>query len=64
MSFERKILRTIFRLVTEDNQWTTRMNVELKELYKDINIWAFIELQRLRWMGHLLGMDDARNTNI
>jgi hypothetical protein len=63
MTFER-ILRTIFRLVTEDNQWTTRMNVELKELYKDINIWAFIELQCLRWMGHLLGMDDARNTNI
>jgi hypothetical protein len=34
---------------------------ELEELYTDINIGIFINLQRLRWMGHLHRMDDTRN---
>jgi hypothetical protein len=58
MTFEREI----FGPVIEDNQWRVRTNSELEELYTDINIGIFIKLQRLRWMGHLHRMDDARST--
>jgi hypothetical protein len=61
MTLERKMLRKTFGPVTEDNQWRIRTNSELEELYTDINIGIFIKLQRLRWMGHLHRMDDARN---
>jgi hypothetical protein len=34
----------------------------LEKLYKGVNIGTFMKLQRLRWMGHLQRMDDAKNT--
>jgi hypothetical protein len=37
------------------------MDVKLEELYKDVNTGTFINLQRLRLMGHLKRMDDVRN---
>jgi hypothetical protein len=61
MTLERKIVRKIFGPVIEDEQWRIRTNSELEELYTDINIGIFIKLQRLRWMGHLYRMHDARN---
>jgi hypothetical protein len=61
MIFGRTTLRKLFGPVIEDDQWRLRTNVELEKLYKYVNIGTFIKLQRLRWMGHLQGMDDARN---
>lgn len=61
MTSERKMLRNLFGLSTEDNQWRIRSNVEL-ELYKDVSsTGTFIKLQSLRWVGHLQRINDARN---
>jgi hypothetical protein len=62
MTFEKKILRNIFRPMVEDNQRTTRTNIELEKLNKDANIDTLFELQRLRWMGRLqrTGQETAR----
>jgi hypothetical protein len=38
MNFERKRLRKIFGSVMEDNQWKIRLNAELEELCKNVNI--------------------------
>jgi len=46
MTFERQILRKIFGPVLEDNRWRMRSNVELEKLHTDINIPAFVKLQR------------------
>jgi hypothetical protein len=62
ITFERKILRKIFGPAMVDYQWQIRTNVELQKLYQGVNIGTFIKLQHLRCMGHLQGMDDARNT--
>ena len=35
---------------------------EFEKLYKDVHIGTFIKFRRLRWIGHLQFMDDARNT--
>jgi hypothetical protein len=61
MTFKRKILRKIFRLVIEDSQRWITTNAELEKLYKDINIGTFIKLHHLRWRGHLERMDNVRN---
>jgi hypothetical protein len=38
-----------------------RTKVDLEKLQEDLDIGTPIELQHLRWMGHLQQMDDARN---
>ncbi|XP_013175481.1 PREDICTED: uncharacterized protein LOC106123612 [Papilio xuthus] len=58
--FERKILRRIFGAVCEDNQWRSRYNQELYDLYKELNVAGHIKLNRLRWAGHVERMDEAR----
>lgn len=62
MTFERKILRKIYGSVTEESHGRLLMNVSLEELNKGVNIYTFMKVQSLRWMGHLQLMDDVRNT--
>ena len=45
----------------EDDKWKIRTKVELEKLYKDLNTGTPIELQHLRWTGHLQRTDNARN---
>ncbi|XP_073848775.1 uncharacterized protein [Musca autumnalis] len=56
--FERKILRKIYGPICVDGEYRRRMNHELYQLYKDMNIVKRIEMQRLRWLGHIMRMSD------
>ena len=58
--FERKVLRTIFGAVRENQVWRRRYNFELEQLFGEPNILAVVKTQRLRWAGHLARMDQAR----
>ena len=60
LTFERKILRTIFGPVLDQNRWRRRFNHELMELCKEPNISRFIKINRLRWLGHVQRMDENR----
>lgn len=53
LTFERKILRTIFGPVLDQNRWRRCFNHELMELYHEPDISRFIKINRLRWLGHV-----------
>lgn len=57
-TFERKILRRIFGPLCVDGGYRRRMNHELYELFGDIDIVRRVKLQRLRWLGHVVRMDE------
>ena len=56
--FERKVLRKIFGPVRVGDDYRIRMNHELYELYDDIDLVQRITTQRLRWLGHVVRMDE------
>ena len=56
--FERKILRKIFGPVRIGVEYRIRMNHELYELFADMDIMQRIKIQRLRWLGHVVRMDE------
>lgn len=61
-TFERKVLRTIFGPVFDQNQnrWRRRFNHELMQLYREPDIVRTTKINRLRWLGHVQRMDDNR----
>ena len=58
--FERHILRKIFGSVSIDNIWRTRNNMEIDILIESADIVRFIKAQRIKWLGHIQRMDQAR----
>lgn len=59
--FERRVLRKIFGgIQLPCGVWRVRMNHELRALYKEPELASFIKIQRLRWYGHLIRMQDTR----
>jgi hypothetical protein len=58
--FERQILRKIFGLINIDNTWRIRSNMEIDKLIKGADIVRFIKAQRIKWLGHVQRMDQAR----
>jgi hypothetical protein len=58
--FERQILRKIFRPINIDNIWRIRTNMEIDNLIKGADIVRFIKAQRIKWLGHIQRMDQAR----
>ena len=60
LTFERKILCTIFGPVLDQNRWRKRFNHELMELYRELDIGRFMKINRLRWLGHVQRMDENR----
>ena len=52
--FERKVLCKIFGPVRVDDDFRTRFNSELYELLNDIDVVQRINIQRLRWLGHVV----------
>src|ERR1700743_1048580 len=56
--FERRILRTIFGGIQIENNWRRRFNHELYELYAEPDMVKYIKINRLRWFGHVLRMDE------
>ena len=41
-----------------DCEYRRRMNHELYQVFSDIDMVRSIELQRLRWLGHVVRMDE------
>jgi hypothetical protein len=60
--FERQILRKIFGPVNIDSVWRIRNNVEIDKLIEGTDIVRFINVQRIKWLGHMQRMDQARPT--
>jgi hypothetical protein len=56
-TWERKILRRIYEVVEEQGTWRIRTNLELRELYKYLDIVADIKKKILEWIGHVARMD-------
>jgi len=60
--FERQILRKIFGLVNIGNIRRIRNNMEIDKLLEGADILRFIKAQRIKWLGHIQRMDQARPT--
>jgi hypothetical protein len=60
--FERKILRSIFGAVQDKGQWRRRYNFELYKLYDKPDLVKYIKLNRLKWPGHVMRMDNNQIT--
>jgi len=60
--FERQILRKIFGPANIDNIWRMRNNMEIDNLMEGADIVRFIKAQRIKWLGHIQRMDQARPT--
>ena len=60
--FERQILRKIFGPVNIDNIWRIGNNMEIDKLIEGADIVRFIKAQRIKWLGHIKRMDQARPT--
>ena len=58
--FERKVLRKIFGPVRVGDDFRIPFNSELYELLNDMDVVQRINIQRLRWLGHVVLMvEDA-----
>ena len=60
--FERQILREIFGPVNIDSMWRTRNNKEIDKLTEGADIVRFNKAKRIKWLGHVQRMDQARPT--
>jgi len=59
MSFERKVLRRIYRPTKQkDGTWRMKSNEELNRLTGNENTINYIKAQRLAWFGHVHRMPD------
>jgi hypothetical protein len=58
--FERQILRKIFGPVNTDNIWRIRNNMEIDNLIEGADIVRYLKAQRIKWLGHVQRMDQAR----
>jgi hypothetical protein len=56
--FERKILRRIYGPMCERGQSWKRYSRELEVLYSEPNIDNVMKASRLRWVGHIVRMDE------
>jgi hypothetical protein len=45
-----------------DNTWRIRSNIQIDKLIKGADIVRFIKAQRIKWLGHIQRMDQARPT--
>lgn len=60
--FERKILRIIFGPVKEGGIWRSRKNKKLCEPFGEADLVSVVEVNRLRWAGHVLRMSEGEVT--
>jgi hypothetical protein len=60
MTWERKILREIYGPTKENGQWRIKTNSELMTKHKSQDIVSDIKIRRLEWLGHVIGMNEAR----
>ena len=62
--FENKVLRKIFGAKRDEitGEWRKLYNAELHALYFSPNIIRNLKSRRLRWAGHVAGMELSRNS--
>ena len=60
--FERKILRTIFGPRIDNGEWRIKYSNELYTLYKESDIGTYIKINRLKWAGHVIRMEEESPT--
>jgi hypothetical protein len=60
LTWERKLLRKIYGALNEKGQWRIRRNMELYQLYKDLDLVTEIKKRRLHWIGHVERMEESR----
>jgi len=56
------MLRKIFGPVNIDNIWRIRNNMEIEKLIEGADIVRFGKAQRIKWLGLIQRMDQARAT--
>ena len=62
-TWERKILRRICAPATGQGIWRKKIYQEMRELYKELDIVADIKKKRLKWIGHLVRMDQVKDSS-
>jgi hypothetical protein len=60
--FERKILRAIFGPTNDNREWRIKYNDELYTLCKENYIVTYIKINRLRWAGHVIRLEEQSPT--
>jgi hypothetical protein len=60
--FERKHLRAIFCLINDNVEWRIKYSNELYTLYKESNTITYIKINRLKWAGHVIRMEEQSAT--
>jgi hypothetical protein len=51
-------LRAIFGPTNDKGEWRIKYNDELYTLYKDSDIITYIKINRLRWAGHVIRLEE------
>ena len=46
----------------EDGFWIIRMNYKLNDLIKYADIVRFVKSKRMAWLGHVMRMEEKKNT--
>ena len=54
------MLRIIFGGISDNGNWRRRYNFELDKLFGDVDALKFINLNRMRWAGHIMRMEHDR----
>ncbi len=57
-TFERNMLRSIFRGIQENSVWCRRFNIELYQTYKEPDVVHFTKLSHLNWVGHVIRINN------
>jgi hypothetical protein len=57
-TLERRILRKIYGPICENGARRIKYNDELYSLCKDLDIVRVIKVARIRWLGHLVRMEE------
>jgi hypothetical protein len=60
MTWGRKILREIYGPTEGNGQWGVKADSELMTKYKSQDTVSAIKIGRLEWLGHVIGMNEAR----
>ncbi|GFU27584.1 uncharacterized protein TNCV_283021 [Trichonephila clavipes] len=60
--YERKILRFILEGIQENGTWRRRSNLELCRSFKESDIVNFVKIQRIKWAGHVIIMNEDHTT--
>ena len=57
-------MRAIFGLTNDNGEWRIKYNNELYTLYKESDIVTYIKINRLRWAGYVIRMEEQSPTRI